>query len=545
MSKSSEPHLTESFAELLKEREAESSPIPASSHPALVGEPLTSDAAQTLSGLGESPEFNASVPNRAAHQVQQSQECFATKLSSYDGENVFEPMERPPDKLCVHCQNVFDHWDTISRDRRGRFEHCESEDALKASAEGGCGLCAQFLKSSEEGDRDIFDDIKGEDGKLPSGGVLVLRSGPMIDFNGYPLVDCRSDYWRIGLVFTMPLDDSMSDYNYASHSPSSHSDTPGRVGCRVFIVDMSPAPHPASLYDARQVSSISTKDALPLSRIWLRQCTEEHGHTTERYQSPTRLIYLGDNEVRLFLAQEIDECPKYATLSHCWGSVLFETLKTGNLEAFRKRIPSTALTKTFRDAIDTSRYLGLQYLWIDSLCIIQDDPNDWDVESSRMADVYGNSSLNIAASGAADGNAGLFFARDSFWRSQIQLKDGDKSSLYDCCPWYHDFDFTRSPLECRGWARQERILPRRTLHFAETQIFWECEKKFSSEFFPCDCVGVPPEHDWNSLPKPPFDCGQWMSMIGVYSRCKLTYSSDKLVAISGIARKSQSETNGE
>ncbi|TVY51092.1 hypothetical protein LCER1_G008094 [Lachnellula cervina] len=536
MTQSSTQYFADNPVKQLKEREAEPSPVPASSHSTLVGETelSTFNAAQTFPGLGEPPESQLSATDQAAHQVQHRQECFATKLSSYNGENMFEPVERPLDKLCVHCQNVFVHWDKISRDRRGRFEHCESEDALKASAEGGCGLCAQFLKFGQERRGISYYDIIGEDGRFPSGGVLVLRSG------------CRNDYWRIGLFFTATPDDEISDYTYSSNSilPSSLSDKLNHISYRVFTVDMSPAPHLASLYDAPQASSRSTKDALPLSRIWLRQCTEEHSHTTEEHQSPTRLIFIGDNEVRLTLAKELGECPKYATLSHCWGSVLFETLKVGSLEAFRKRLPATALTKTFRDAIDTSRYFGFQYLWIDSLCIIQDDPNDWDAEASLMADVYGNSSLNIAASGAANGNAGLFFARDRFWRCQIQPKDGDTESLYDCYPTGQVFDLTVSPLELRAWTRQERILPRRTIHFTRTQILWECEKKFSSELYPCDCGGAVQEHDWNCLPKPPFNYHQWMRMVGIYSICKLTYSGDKLVAISGLARESQSRTNG-
>jgi hypothetical protein len=78
----------------------------------------------------------------------------------------------------------------------------------------------------------------------------------------------------------------------------------------------------------------------------------------------------------------------------------------------QKEIPHCHLTKTFQDAIAIARSLGIAYLWIDSLCIIQDDAEDWDKESRRMCDVYGGSSLNIAATAAPDGSYGCYRERD-------------------------------------------------------------------------------------------------------------------------------------
>jgi hypothetical protein len=83
-------------------------------------------------------------------------------------------------------------------------------------------------------------------------------------------------------------------------------------------------------------------------------------------------------------------------LSHCWGEMNFLTLSRSNLEAFQAQIPQEALSQTFIDAIRISRDLGFSYLWIDSLCILQDDPNDWGRESALMSAVYGGSGLNIA-----------------------------------------------------------------------------------------------------------------------------------------------------
>jgi hypothetical protein len=107
------------------------------------------------------------------------------------------------------------------------------------------------------------------------------------------------------------------------------------------------------------------------------------------------------------------------------------TLTRNNLQQFRQNIPEEALPKTFRDAICVCRYLGIGFLWIDSLCIIQDSGEDWGRESSAMARVYGDAYLNIAATSAKDGTVGCFFDRSRDWRCQHQLDSGDQETLYD------------------------------------------------------------------------------------------------------------------
>lgn len=87
------------------------------------------------------------------------------------------------------------------------------------------------------------------------------------------------------------------------------------------------------------------------------------------------------------------------------------TLTKQNFSLFLQGIPMQDLTKTFQEAIETTRYLGLDYIWIDSLCIIQDSHEDWEEESTLRAGVYGSATLNIAATAAVDGRDGLFFNR--------------------------------------------------------------------------------------------------------------------------------------
>ena len=101
------------------------------------------------------------------------------------------------------------------------------------------------------------------------------------------------------------------------------------------------------------------------------------------------------------------------TLSHCWGTSKSRdyNLSSNNWKQYTDAISVSALPKTFLDAIAFTRVLGIRYLWIDSLCIIQDSQEDWVTESALMPSVYGNSFCNIAASGAFNSAEGCFLSR--------------------------------------------------------------------------------------------------------------------------------------
>ena len=290
---------------------------------------------------------------------------------------------------------------------------------------------------------------------------------------------------------------------------------------------------------------MSTQDALPVAKRWLETCVENHKtcHSLDNMHTPTRLLHLSGKELRLSLASERVERVDYATLSHCWGSLPFQTLKKSNLNDFRQSIPPEALPKTFQDAIHTARCLGLEYLWIDSLCIIQDDDEDWRKEASLMSSVYGGSSINISASNATDGRFGCFQKRDSSWRCQVLIDHANPPLIYDCIPSSAYRTLLDSPLATRGWVLQERVLSRRNLHFTKKEIFWECEESVVCETFPE--VVQPLLDGYFRLIHRPIKMQQWPEIIEQYSRCKLTYSKDKLIAVSGLARIVHKDCNDE
>jgi hypothetical protein len=245
------------------------------------------------------------------------------------------------------------------------------------------------------------------------------------------------------------------------------------------------------------------------------------------------------------MANDIAHGSSYAALSHCWGSASFLTLCQSNVQQFQSRIPPEALSRTIRDAIETARELGFPYIWIDTLCIVQDDASDWTREATSMAAVYGNAGVTIAASGASDGNGGLNLQRLPHQKCRVDLSRGHESQSYVFVP----LSFQTSCLSCmplmkRGWAFQERSLSARTLHFTTTEVFWECNQTSASETFP---EGLPAEivSVRNFLTKQPLTRSSWRQVVKSYSECQLTYAEDKLIAISGVARKIQQQTGDQ
>jgi hypothetical protein len=222
------------------------------------------------------------------------------------------------------------------------------------------------------------------------------------------------------------------------------------------------------------------------------------------------------------------------------------TLTKSNLDEFCHQIPPQALTKTFRDAFDICNCLGIQYLWIDSLCIIQDSSQDWEQESALMAQVYGGCVLNIAATSANNGNEGCFFDRTKSWISRIPYKaPGYETEAYHCTN--QNWGQPRNALKSRGWLIQEQHLSTRTLHFTDSQVFWECFQRTSCEQYvegaPEGYLRITTPYDFAT--KTPVDRSKWFQLLQLYVRTDLTHSKDRLVSIGGLAQEIQKSTNEE
>ncbi|CAG5174570.1 uncharacterized protein ALTATR162_LOCUS7815 [Alternaria atra] len=161
-------------------------------------------------------------------------------------------------------------------------------------------------------------------------------------------------------------------------------------------------------------------------------------------------------------------------------------------------IPWDELPKTFQEAILVTRELGLNYLWIDSLCIIQDSKADWQLESAEMAGIYQSAFLTLAATSSPDSNGGLWVRSQSntlTYAKVILRHDGKDYPVYVKERPVHWPAATETyvnqtfPLLTQGWVYQERLLSPRFLHFGKDELVWECLEESV-----CECGGYSLDH---------------------------------------------------
>lgn len=307
-----------------------------------------------------------------------------------------------------------------------------------------------------------------------------------------------------------------------------------------------------------------------LIRLWVSQCTEHVGCSeTTSVRLPKRVIEISANpseSPRLRITN--GESGQYVILSHCWGSKGLAKLKDSLITEYQEAIAPEVLPRSFRDAIDITRRLGFRYLWIDALCISQDNAVDWAEEAPKMASYYGQSTLMIAATAAEDSSRGILTNRDVLY-SPVLGKEQRYCLRQRLLRWV--WDIKRSVLATRGWAAQERMLAPRIIHYTRRQMIWECAKGLRFEASGIDEKKIGSgqiDLDFKKEKLQPFVTkaldgansafdGQndnvdrasdaklsqislnqirtWQQCVDEYSKCSLTISSDKLHALSGVA----------
>ncbi|UPK91894.1 hypothetical protein LCI18_002829 [Fusarium solani-melongenae] len=215
-------------------------------------------------------------------------------------------------------------------------------------------------------------------------------------------------------------------------------------------------------------------------REWIRNCDSTH-HCVPKQRDfiPSRLLHishLDSGRVRLVERDgALNQSVKYVALSHRWGlpdqGERFCTT-SANIQGLKDGFKTSHLPKTFRDAVSVTQGLELEYLWIDSVCIVQDDAEDWHIESKLMEQVFSSAYCTLAASCASGTNDGFLKERPD--RRCIPMTFGD--ATYYACENIDDFGthVDQSELNQRGWVMQERALSRRTIYFVENQSYWEC-----------------------------------------------------------------------
>ncbi|KAK3900843.1 a97f8ef6-a9b0-4f8b-8fdf-2c72f37eda9e [Staphylotrichum tortipilum] len=318
------------------------------------------------------------------------------------------------------------------------------------------------------------------------------------------------------------------------------------------------------------------EESLDVARGWLRKCQSRHGAVCGGAEGwlPTRLLQVVPGDDSIYLRHG-DSLPspsgdaRYVALSHCWGQGGTPITTTHLTLPLRTAgINTDLLPQTFRDAVTLTHHLNLRYLWIDSLCIIQDDAADWAAEAARMADVYRNAHLVLDAANADADAAG--FLRPRAAPDTVRLRGGLALSLLPpqgrrwTDPEGRQDNLAGEPISARAWCLQERVLPRRALLYGEHQMFWECECVRASEDGDvvcqvgggalgrlCKTAGVADsvfsrvDRNPGNEMKQETNWAAWYRMVEDYTARSITKHTDRLPALSGLAQGVVRERGGE
>ncbi|KAI0837762.1 HET-domain-containing protein [Hypoxylon sp. FL0890] len=443
-------------------------------------------------------------------------------------------------RLCATCNGIF----TGPQILRQEQPHHKTLDGFRQAAARGCYICGIITRSPS------WKTVETSETSPESIWYLTPHSiGPpgwlrlVIDAGGE-----ESDWEDTGSDYD---DKFLPLFPGWSFTIELVNDTNG--GNKVNEV-------PTSLHDPAM---------LQVAKSWLEECNRGHLFCRPPNPSfnPTRLIHLADeNSARLVLTRGQLTSHKYVAFSHCWGKAKTLKLLQANLQTLLNSIHIDDLPTSYKEAILITMALGYRYIWIDSLCIIQDSMEDWTKEAAMMQDVYENSSLNICASAAAENSEASFEFRDpaiisppevvSSWTGlEVQTYRVADAEMFE-----KEIEF--SPLRQRAWVLQEVWLSRRSLSLTKTQFWWECKQKIACEAYP---RGMPSEliheniardmHERNEMCRRTQSLSsdqimsfehsgateqeidrQWYDLVESYSNCGLTNPSDKLIAFSGITQ---------
>lgn len=304
----------------------------------------------------------------------------------------------------------------------------------------------------------------------------------------------------------------------------------------------------------RLPESTNSPETMSTARHWIDTCKSRHRHcnsSLEPGQCPTRLLDcgpFGDPSVscRLIETGTTNLKEPYMTLSHCWGNVDCLKLTMDNYAQFLQGIPPDSLPLLYRDAIHTTLSLGQKYLWIDSLCIIQqgDNQQDWKSEVKLMSQVYSNSYCTISAKDTPNGHHTMFATRNPDAIRPFQATKGGTRPYHLLDIFFWTSEISHSLINTRGWVFQERLLAPCVLYFGQRQIFWECRESTAAETYPRGVTGQwgAPEtlqfkkYLSNTAVSATDAYSWWEEVVSTYTACKLTFPADKLVAISAVAR---------
>ncbi|KAK4206706.1 heterokaryon incompatibility protein-domain-containing protein [Rhypophila decipiens] len=426
---------------------------------------------------------------------------------------------------------------------------------LRGSAETGCGFCTLCWTALRTGQKDQLDKLLRGESAWAKGEAWT----PTIWLRGMHFWDGGSAGTKIevscGKVKTAATD--AGDEREPYENPNPH------VGNWLEVYELPGKPSKYQLRGRRTTVDRDPELYIPMIKQWLANCTKSHEtchQTTSERDMPTRVIDVefDFNRVRLITTEGIQEPEPYIALSYCWG-VDTSGLFTLNKQTFAAMtdghgLPDSKLAKTHREVISLVRALGHRYLWIDALCIIQGDAEDWEKESKTMARVYGNAALTVIAGRSASTKDGFItndLGKDKARPPPCQLPI-DSSSL----PRTLTIDLRRvatmGPVSGRGWCFQERIISTRAVVFGDEQIFYTCAAGYCFENGETRPNTLRPKFlQQPSAPatkKPPSGKGpvltpteevlkEWYTILTNFTTCALSNPHDVFAALMAVAQE--------
>ncbi|KAF2871135.1 heterokaryon incompatibility protein-domain-containing protein [Massariosphaeria phaeospora] len=443
--------------------------------------------------------------------------------------------------LCVHCDNLAGAW-LVPRMIELRDPHYpahsepiywwthSSWENLEASAQT-CVLCRLVVDDATDSPKGPFI-ISGEDREA------AQREGIRWQAAGSE----RLEIWCVERKKTLKL----------------------RVG--FDRNDVVRTAYAGNNFHARVVSRCAgDEENIATLKHWLDVCRTGHDKCkswalsqSQGRRLPTRVLDVGESSsdaVKLHVPADSD-ASNYIALSYCWGPSgnPYVTDRSNVDKHLATGIELGNLPVVLRDAVHLTRRLGMKYLWIDALCILQGDREDWIREASRMGAVYSNALLTISADASSETSTGLFLQRSARHGRSVLLPwpltdPGDVHGLLNIhiMPWFRSFgdEMKTSPLAKRGWTFQERALSARILHFGTDMTYWECKEACIGEdveigtysvqdgFFHLKTMLLPAALEEAVAVSKLHD--KWAWLVSQFSSRNLTQDGDVFAALEGIA----------
>jgi hypothetical protein len=347
-----------------------------------------------------------------------------------------------------------------------------------------------------------------------------------------------------------------------------------RVNDRFVIAEIESLPHDSMSQRTSQAPCFSRRDIeacidVQLVKRWLQDCGN-HRHPKRAGNQGSNGLFKGPGFRLIDVIDErlmnVTETCDYVALSYIWGKIPSRLLtKKSNVDTLSASkgitslpTPSIPLTLplTLSDAMDLTRKIGMRYLWVDALCIVQDDPEDRAKMIPLMNEVYDNAALTIIAAAGSHANAGLMGISPRKGcpiepTTIVDREGGTTLKLAICLPSLSEI-VRKSTWNKRGWTHQEQCLSQRCLYFTDEEVFFSCsEKQWREGYFLDDMNSQaqirtgppwwtgnlredldPTPH--NYLGKTSLNILDYQSTVKDYSRRELSYPSDILNAFAGI-----------